>query len=107
MDKISDEKLEELASTHGECVVISTKLGDVAFRAPKRTEYDRYLSCLFDDKKRHKAAEILLRACRVCPTAEEFDKMLEQAPGIIMSCSLPVLELAGQASEPEVRKSTR
>jgi len=107
MEKISDEKLTELEAQHGECIVVSTNRGDIAFRSPKRTEYDRYLSYLFDEKKRSKAQEILVRACRVHPSAEELDRIIEAAPGIVVTCSGPLLELAGQTSEPEVRKSTR
>ncbi len=106
MEKISDEKFAELEALHGEIVCVSTSRGDVAFRAPKRTEYDRYLSFLFDEKKRPKAQELLVRCCRIFPTGEELDSMIELAPGIVVTCSGPLLELAGQAGEPEVRKST-
>lgn len=106
MEKISDEKFSELEAEFGEIVVVTTKLGDVAFRCPKRGEYDRYLSFLFDEKKRPKAQEILVRSCRIHPSGEEFDKMLQEAPGIAVTCSGSVLELAGQVSEPEVRKSS-
>jgi hypothetical protein len=105
MEKISDEKFEELELQYGEIAVVSTKLGDVAFRSPKRAEYERYLSILFDEKKRHKAQEVLIRACRIYPSTEQLDQMIEKAPGIIVTCSGPVLELGGQAGEPEVRKS--
>lgn len=107
MEKIDDKKFAELEAEFGEIVAIETVKGECAFRAPKRGEYDRYLSFLFDEKKRPKAQEILVRACRVHPSAAEFDTMLETAPGIAITCSGPVLELAGQQSEPEVRKSTR
>ena len=106
MEKISEEKFAALESEHGEIAVVTTKLGDVAFRRPKRAEYDRYLSFLFDEKKRPKAQEVIVRSCRIYPTGEEFDKMIQEAPGICVTCSGAVLELAGQVAEPEVRKSS-
>lgn len=107
MERISDEKFAELEAQYGEIVCVGTTKGDVVMRSPKRTEYDRYLSFLFDEKKRPKAQEVLVRACRVFPTTEELDKMIEAAPGIVVTCSNPLLELAGQIGEPEVRKSSR
>lgn len=106
MERISDEKLAELETQHGEVICVGTTKGDVVLRSPKRTEYDRYLSFLFDEKKRSKAQEVLVRACRVYPTTEELDKMIESAPGIVVTCANPLLELAGQVGEPEVRKSS-
>lgn len=107
MERISDEKLAELQEQHGDVVCVGTVKGDCVFRSPKRTEYDRYLNYLFDEKKRSKAQEILVRACRVHPSAEQLDQYIETAPGIVVTCSGPILELCGQASEPEVRKSSR
>lgn len=106
MEKINDTKFAELEAEFGEIAVVSTSKGDVAFRAPKRGEYSRYLDFLFDEKKRAKAQEMIVRACRIHPSSTELDAMLETAPGIAITCSGAVLELAGQQSEPEVRKST-
>jgi hypothetical protein len=107
MENISEQKLTELQDQYGEIVVVDTKLGQCAFRAYKRTEYDRYLSYLFDEKKRHKAAEILVRSTVVHPAAEQFNEMLEKAPGIVTTCISAVAELGGQTGEPEVKKYTK
>lgn len=106
-DKLTDEKIKELQDAHGDIVVIDTKLGQCAFRCYKRSEYDRYMSFLFDEKKRHKAQEIIVRSTCVFPSPGAFDEMLEKAPGIVTTCTSPVLELGGQTGEPEVKKYVR
>jgi len=104
-DKLTDEKFEELKTQFGEVVVVETKLGPCVFRCYKRAEYDRYMSFLFDEKKRHKAQEIIVRSTVVYPSTAQFDEMVDRAPGIITTCTSAVLELGGQTGEPEIRKS--
>lgn len=106
-DRISDEKFAELESAHGEIVAVHTVLGECAFKRPSRADYKRYMSLLFNEKTRDQAQEVIVRACVIHPSKDEFNKMLDTAPGIATSCSGPVLELAGQVAEPEVRKSSR
>jgi hypothetical protein len=106
-ERISDEQFEKLESEHGQIVAVNTVEGECAFRRAKHAEYKRYLDCLFDEKRRSSAQEILVRACVIHPSKEDFGKMLESAPGIAVTCSSALLELCGQVSEPEVRKSAR
>lgn len=102
IERLSDEAFQELESKHGELVEVNTVMGACVFKRPPRADYQRYLSYLFDEKKRASAQEILVRACVVHPSKEEMGRILDIVPGISVTCSGPILELAGQVGEPEV-----
>lgn len=106
-EKISDEQFADLEAKYGEIVEVNTVLGPCIFKRPARADYQRYLSYLFDEKKRASAQEILVRSCVVSPNKETFGQMLDVAPGIAVTCSGPCLELAGQSGEPEVARRSR
>lgn len=94
---IPPEIAAELRAKHGEVIEVETKEGPFGFRVPNRTEYNRYTEKLFNEKTRHLAGEILVRACCVYPP--DADARFERHPGVITTCSGPVLELAGVDTE--------
>lgn len=104
LDKDTIAKLE---AEHGELVIVSTAMGDCAFRCAKPAEFDRYTALIFSEKTRPKAAEMIVRACRVYPSAAEFDNYLAKKPGIVTTCAGHVLEHSGVESEPDVKKSAQ
>lgn len=103
-DLLPAGKAKELQDKYGEIAVVKTVLGPVAFRSCKRAEYERYNSLLFDDKKRPKAFESLVKTCVVYPDANTFESYLDKKPGIVSTCLNAVLELSGVETEAETKK---
>lgn len=88
-------KVDELAAAHGEIAVVVTDLGPAIFRKPSRAEYKRHLSLLFGEKTKPEAIEFLARACVVHPSKIDFDKWLDDKPGIPIVCAEDLTALAG------------
>lgn len=107
IERLSEEAFAELEQKHGDLVEVNTVMGPCVFKRAPRADYQRYLSYLFDEKKRASAQEILVRACVVHPSKEELGRILDIVPGISVTCSGPILELCGQSGEPEVLRRTR
>jgi hypothetical protein len=102
---LTDEQVAELEKANGEIVVVKTKVGPCAFRVPRKKEYDRYKATLFKDATRSMAPEMLVKMTVVYPSAQDFESLVDKAPGIVETCIGPVLELAGVNAEAEVKKS--
>ncbi len=92
--------VEELAGKHTRIDVVPTAAGVVIFRNPKRTEWQRYMDTIFDEKKRARAVEQLARDLVVHPTASVFMEWLEEWPGLPLDFADPLTVLArGEANE--------
>lgn len=103
--EIPADTLKEIEAKHGEPLIVPTALGQVAFRQPRRFEYQRFQQKLMNEKTRHLAGEELVRSCVVFPdTVKAFDDLLEIRPFMITQCSNKLIEWAGQDGEPEEKK---
>lgn len=95
-------RVVELAGKYRRLAVVKTAAGVCIFRNPKRSEWQRYLDAIFDDKKRSRGVEQLARDLVVEPTAEVFAEWLEDFPGLTLDCADPLTTLAkGEAKEHE------
>jgi hypothetical protein len=103
-DKIPEEKLAELKAKHGDVVVVDTKCGDCAFRGANKGEYDRYQALLFKEATRPKAGETLVLATLVYPDSATFAGYVQKFPGVVTTCTSPVLELSGVDGDADVKK---
>lgn len=108
---IDDAKFEALKATHGDgrVVVVESELaGDLAFRCPTKAELDRFRDQIGGagerGARRSAALESLVRATVVDPLLPEFDEILRAYPGIIETCTNPILELGGVEEKPRIRK---
>ena len=88
------DKVEELAGKHARLAVVPTAAGVAIFRNPKRTEWQRYMDTIFDEKKRSRAIEQLARDLVVYPDASTFLAWLEEFPGIPLDFADPLTTLA-------------
>lgn len=102
--EIPADKLSELEAAHGEILVVTTVLGQAAFRNPKRVEYQRFQQQLHNDKQRHMAGETLVRTCVVYPDLPTFDGWIDRKSGIISTCANKLIEFAGSDAEAEEKK---
>ena len=92
--------VDELAGKHARLAVVPTAAGVAIFRNPRRTEWQRYMDTIFDEKKRSKAVEQLARDLVVHPTSIAFGEWLEEYPGLPLDFADPLTLLAkGEASE--------
>jgi len=101
---------DELKAKHGDIIAVKTKAGVFAFRTAKRGEYARFNDMLYNEKQRSKASEFLIRTCVVYPGNEQvssvaaLDAAIDRYPGIIVTCSNPLVEACGLDTEAEVGK---
>ncbi len=92
--------LDELAGKHARLAVVDTAAGVVIFRNPKKSEWQRYMDAIFDEKKRARAVEALAKDLIVHPSAVDFAAWLEDWPGLPLDFADPLTVLAkGEASE--------
>ncbi len=101
---LTDAQVSKLKADHGEFTAVKTVKGVAVFRAPKRAEYSRYKTFLFDEKSRSKAPDALVCWCVVHPPRETFESWLETSPGIIDTCFPAVSALAGVETEAQTKK---
>ena len=98
------ETIDQLIAAHGEIAVVRTAMGVAIFRKPRRMEYKRHLSMLFNEKQRADAVEALARDCVVHPEKTTFAEWLESKPGIPIVCSDALTKLAGGAKDEDEGK---
>ncbi len=107
---ITDAQFAALKTEHGDgrvCVIETDAVGDIAFRSPKRMELKRFQEQVGPDAKgaqRAAAIENLVMATVVSPDRAEFEALLQDYPGLPMTCINPLLELAAVEDKPRVRK---
>jgi|SRR6266568_2360270 hypothetical protein len=101
-----DAVLATLKETHGDgnVVAVNTQAGWIAFRKPKKAEYDRHVGMLMDDKQKPKAIEALACITVVYPSRAEFDAILVRLPGVVLTCADALTELAGFTEKAETKK---
>lgn len=94
---LTDEALKELETKYGRVARVRAKDGSwcVVFRKPKRAEYKRMRSMAHNPSQVSEAQEVLARATVVYPSAEAFDALLEDYPGIAEASAKALSELAG------------
>jgi hypothetical protein len=97
---LTTDAIEELRAKYGRIHHHIDPLTDpptyeVVFRKPSATEYKIFRSQLFNESSRDKAFEVLARKIVVHPSAEQFDALLTEWPGIAEQCAKPIQALAG------------
>ncbi|HEX2863663.1 MAG TPA: hypothetical protein VHN99_03775 [Deinococcales bacterium] len=99
-----DPKLvEQLKAEHGDTLKLLKAAGEtVVVRPPRKVEYERFRDASFDEKKRARALEQLVREAVVHPSRDEFDALLQRKPALSEVFGARVIELAGAAVEAEV-----
>jgi hypothetical protein len=99
-DKAAVAAIPELAGQYRRLAVVQTAAGAAIFRNPKKTEWQRYMDTIFDEKKRARAVEQLARDLVVHPSKQEFSDWIDDFPGLTLDCADPLTTLAkGEAKE--------
>jgi hypothetical protein len=75
--------------------MVATKAGQAYFRKPNRGQYQKFMSMLFDDKRRAEANLFLARACVVHPSLEVFETYIDSYPFSVNQCATAIMSLAG------------
>jgi len=104
VDEFDALDLEPFKVAHGEVVAIKTVKGPAVFRTPKDSEYARYMTMLLDAKERASAGKALCLMAVVSPDRNTFQQWIAAKPGIVITCTNAVLELAGVDTEAAVKK---
>ena len=99
-----DEVVTKLKAEHEEIHLLTAGEHQVIVRPPTRGEYQRFKEMGFDEKKRTKAHETILRSCCVYPTPEELDALLEKRPALATNFGAKVTDIAGLEHEAEAKK---
>lgn len=86
--------IDELAGKYRRLAAVRTEMGVALFRNPKRSEWQRYLDTIFDEKRRARAVEQLARDLVVHPAPNVFAEWLEEFPAIPLDCADPLTILA-------------
>jgi len=101
---LDETTLEQLKREHGELTRLSAGGESVIVRNPRRVEYERFRKDTFDEKRRDKSVETLLRSVIVWPSKEEFLELLERKPGLSETFGGKVLEMVGATEQADVEK---
>ncbi len=96
--------LSAFKAEHGDVVAVDTVKGPAVFRTPKESEYARYMTMLLDAKERASAGKALCLMAVVLPSRQVFGEWIAAKPGIVITCTNAVLELAGVDTEAAVKK---
>jgi hypothetical protein len=97
---ISDKALSELETKHGKVEKVEAGGGDIVLRKPTKAEFKAaWAKGVFDLKMNvsYDALDRLVRDLCVFPDRETLDKMIDDAPGVILLCLNPVVSLSGMA----------
>lgn len=96
--------LAPLREKHGEVCAVMTVSGPVVFRGPTGAEFARYQAMIFEPKDRASAGKSLCLMCVVSPERTVFSQLIEKKPGLVATCTNPLLELAGVDTEAQLKK---
>lgn len=104
--ELTPEQIAQLKDQHGDNIhMITTDENDsIVAKAPTKPIYEKYKAALFDDRKRARANEGLVRDCLVAPDRETFNAMIETKPALIETYATKLLELAGAREAVEAKK---
>lgn len=103
--ELTQDKINELKDEHGPLQLITTDEDDsIIAKIPSKAVYDKYKTALFDERKRVRANEMLVRDCLVYPDRPDFNAMIETKPALIETFSTKLLELAGARETVEAKK---
>jgi len=121
MDRVTAEQLKQLEAAHGRVALVQSKARttrkgvevkagedwEVVFRKPSVQEYKAFRSDSVNPLRAPDAQEILARKIVVFPTRLEFDKLLDEFPGIPAAAATAIKRLSGLIIEqtPELSQS--
>lgn len=95
---LDQKKIDELKEKHGSSLsLVEAPTGELVFRKPTRTEYDRWFDKNQSDKTQAtKHARELVKACRVYPDEAGLDAALDATPALTAcECLNACTQLAG------------
>lgn len=108
--RITPEEIEELREKlrtekqyDGEIFCHSADVGDIVFRLPLRSVWDRFVDHVSEDNASGPGAD-LVNACVVWPSRAEFLKLLERCPGLISTLTRQIRKEAGSSDKAEAKK---
>jgi hypothetical protein len=106
---LTEEKLTELKSEHGELNLIrhpEDNFPRVIVKKVAKSEYSRFKSELGNDRKAvsEKALEGLLKRHVVYPPRDEFESILEDYPALADTYGKKLLALAGMSEDVDAKK---
>lgn len=104
--ELTEDQIDELKAKHGDNLhMIRTDDDDmIVAKPPTKGTYDKYKAALFDNQKKTRAGEFLVRDCLVFPDKQTFAAMLEEKPALAETFSQKLLELAGARESVEAKK---
>ena len=87
---------DEFRSKYRSILVYETEdHGEIIFRPPTRPEYQRLMSQISDGKGDQGATIMaFVRACRAHPSAEKFERFLDDYPAIVSDAGIQLQEMA-------------
>ncbi len=104
-EELSEKILADLQEKYPNgFIVVPTVVGPVACRCPSRSDYQRFQSNLFDDKKKAQAVDMLVTASLIYPDIKTFNDMVDQAPGIMTPIGSELIKFAGSDGDAEAKK---
>lgn len=102
---LSQEDITKLETEHKRIAVVKAAGGEwqVVYKKPSRAQYKQFRSRINNADLAADATEQLARQLVVYPSAEAFDALLDEWPGIAEASSKALLHLSGMASDPDVK----
>ena len=101
---ISEDKIEDLRTKHGEVWQIDALSVDVAVRCPTQGEWRKFITTVSDEKRRALALEELANRVVVYPDTQTWNAMCERRPGLPTKVAEAVQEIATEAQTDVAKK---
>lgn len=103
---ISEQVLAELKSKHGDVAVVSTPLGDLAFRTPTQDEHERWVDkCTEGTSSKTSATREYVLCAVVHPSRQDAVSIFEKYGAMPPKIAGKLAELAGSNFEIEIKKA--
>lgn len=104
---MDEKKLEALKAEHPnlKLVVLRAPGGEeVVVRRPNREIWKRYIGAMMTDDRKLDAGENLLKTCLVFPDPSGFEALVDDAPGLVMTFTGALMDVAGFSPGEKVEK---
>lgn len=107
MKKSSNGKgeLEQAYKDNRELYEVTTEFGVLAFRKPRRSDYERFTTQLTDGKIAQTAAlHALVRSCVAYPSVDQFEIIIDELPALLVNVGGEIQKMGGSEIEGVVKK---
>lgn len=108
---ITDETMQGIAAEHGRVRRLSARVDgedfQIAVKVPSRAEFKRLVAATAkaeDAQGKQEELENFLLRHRVYPDTGEWDRMLDDAPGLVETFANKLLEICGLNAEVTAKK---